>query len=204
MTLSLSPLLDLMLSSVCLYYGWRLLNNEHDLLGVGYLMIAPAAFIGFFDMSGMLEFRWVHDFLSAISRLIGTLAMGLGVLEIVLRQRKQRYASYALSIFGPALTYYFFVINRGPMEGLYIWSGSIFLISILALAVRLWMMGQISYAILSISAILLTAYVGLFLNTLPKGLPIRPVDILHTSLMLSYAAIYYSVEAYTKTESTQT
>ena len=198
MTLSLSPILDLMLSFVCLFLGWRLLSKEHDLLGVGYLMIAPAAFIGFFDMGGMTEFRWIHDFLSAVSRLIGTLAMGLGVVALLMGQRKQRYGSYALSIFGPVLTYYFYVINKGPMEGLYIWSGSIFLIAILALAVRLWIKGQVLYAILSISAILLTAYVGLFLHTLPKGLPLRPVDILHTSLMLSYTAIYYSVTAYAK------
>ena len=201
MTISLSPILDLILSLVCLYYGWRLLHEKHDLLGVGYLMIAPAAFIGFFDMGGMTEFRWIHDFLSAISRLIGTLAMGLGVVALLMGQLRQRYGSYALSVFGPALTYYFYVINRGPMEGLYIWSGSIFLIAILALAVRLWMKGQVTYAILSISAIILTAYVGLFLNTLPKGLPLRPVDILHISLMLSYTAIYHSVYAYTKTKS---
>jgi hypothetical protein len=202
MTLTLSPVLDLLLSLVCLYYGWRLLRDGHDLLGAGYLMIAPAAFIGFFDMGGMTDFRWIHDFLSALSRLMGTLAMGLGVVALLMGQREQRYAGYGLAIFSPAVTYYFYVINKGPMEGLYIWSGSIFLIAMLVLAVMLWRKGDIKYAIISISAILLTAYVGLFLGTVPKGLPLRPVDILHVSLMLSYIAIYYSVRAYAKIKST--
>ena len=201
MTLTLSPVLDLLLSLVCMYYGWRLLRGGHDLLGVGYLMIAPAAFIGFFDMSGMTEFRWIHDFLSAISRLMGTLAMGLGVVALLMGQRGQRYAAYALPVFGPAATYYFYEINKGPLEGLYIWSGSIFLIAMLALAVMLWRRGDTKYAVLSISAILLTAYVGLFLNTVPKSLPLRPVDILHISLALSYTAIYYSVTEYSNLKS---
>jgi hypothetical protein len=135
-----------------------------------------------------------------VSRLIGTLAMGLGIVALLMSQRRQRYGGYALAIFGPVTTYYFYVINKGPMEALYVWSGCIFLIAMLVLAVRLWIKGQVRFAIIGISAILLTAYVGLFLNTLPKGLPLRPVDILHISLMLSYTAIYFSVAAYAKTE----
>jgi hypothetical protein len=58
--------------------------------------------------------------------------------------------------------------------------------------------GKIKYAIISILAILLTAYVGLFSHTLPRDLFLRPVDIFHISLMLSYTAIYYSISAYAK------
>jgi hypothetical protein len=76
--------------------------------------------------------------MSAVARLIGTLAMGLGVIAILTGQREQRYAGYALTIFGPTVTFYFYEIFRGPMEALCIWSGSIFLLSMLVLAVKLW------------------------------------------------------------------
>jgi hypothetical protein len=198
MSITLSPVLDLILSLVSFYYGLRLLHDDHELLGTGYFMVSAAAFIGFFDMGGMHELRWIHDFLSAIARLMGTLAMGLGVVALLMGQRKQRYAGYILAIFGPVITYYFYEIFRGPLQGLYLWSGCIFLIAVLALAVKLWLAGNIRYAILSISGILLTAFVGLFLSTVPHDLFLRPVDIMHISLMLSYTAIYYSVVAYAK------
>ena len=196
MSLTLTPILDLLLSLTCVYYGLRLLREEQDMLAVGYLMVSMAAFIGFFDLGGMVNFKWIHDFLSAVSRLIGTLAMGLGVIALLAGQRRQRYAGYILALSGPVITYYFYVIFRGPIEGLYLWAGCIFLLSILALAIKLWQRGHIKYSIASIAGLLLTAFVGLFSHALPQGLFLKPVDIFHISLMVSYTAVYYGVMKY--------
>lgn len=196
MSITLTPLLDLLLSLVCLYYGLLLLRDKYDLIGNGYFMVCSAAFIGFFDLGGLHSFRWIHDFLSAVSRLIGTLAMGLGIISLLLSHRKQRLSAYFLTVFGYVATFYFYVIYRAPLEGLYLWAGVIFLLSVLALALRLWQRGRVKHAVLSILALMLTAVVGLFSHSLPKDLFLKPVDIFHLSLMFSYIAIYYSVAAY--------
>lgn len=126
MTITLTPILDLLLSLVSLYCAMRLLRGGYDMIAVGYMTVAAAAFIGFFDLGGMERFRWIHDFLTAVSRLTGTLAMGLGVIALLAGQRDQRYGGYILAVFGPVITYYFYVLFRGPLEGLYLWAaGSI-------------------------------------------------------------------------------
>jgi len=196
MLLMPTPLFDLLLSLACLYFGYGSIGRGQDLPGLGYLMTGVAAFTGFFDLGGVTEFHWVHDYLSAVARLIGTLSLGLGLMAIVWGWREQRYAGYTLAVIGPVVAYYFYVIFRGPMEGLCLWAGSIFLLSVLALAVRLWQRGRRGYAVASVLALLLTLYVGLFLHTVPQGLALKPVDILHLSLMLSYGALYYSAGAY--------
>jgi hypothetical protein len=198
MLLSLTPLLDLLLSLVCLYYGMRLLLGGHDLAGVGYLMVCTAAFTGFFDLGGVHDFRWIHEYLTAVSRLCGILAVALGLIALVMGQRSQRIGAYILAVFGPVASYYFYIIYRAPLEGLYLWSSSIFLLAVIALAVRLWQAAKVKYATLTILGLTLLAAAGLFSHSLPQDMFLKPVDIFHISMMLSYAAIYHGVNTYAK------
>ena len=196
MLLSLTPLLDLLLSLVCLYYGLRLLRGGHDLAGVGYLMVCTAAFTGFFDLGGMSDFRWIHEYLTAVSRLCGILAVGLGVVALVMGQRSQRIGAYILAVFGPVLSYYFYIIYRAPLEGLYLWASVIFLLAVIALAVMLWQAGKKKQAVLTLLGLIVLALAGLFSHSLPKGMLLKPVDVFHISMMLSYTAIYYGLVKY--------
>jgi|GEM_PF-5553880 len=190
---TLTPALDLMLSVICMYYGLRLVQRGIDMMAVGYLMISGAAFTGVFHLGGLMEFRWIHDFLSAMSQLVGTVAIGLGILAAVMRQRDQRYGAYSLAVFGPVAMYYFYEIERGPLVGLSIWAGTVFLTGWLSLAWQLILAKKLRYVVIGFAALAIAACGALMEGRISPISLLHPVDYLHIALMIALTTIYHVV-----------
>jgi hypothetical protein len=196
MAYPLSSLLDLLLSLLCCYYALRLLLLRQDLTAAGYLTVSAAAFAGCLDYADVSHTRWIHDFLSAHSRLAGTLCMGLGIV-CMLSGLSQRIALF-IATFAFPLMYYCYVYYPAPLPGLYTAAALVLLIPVLVLAVRLWR-GRALIAIGTVAGLLLTA--ALSLVPLPKDAFLRPQDIFHLSLMLAYSGLYIGITTYVQASS---
>jgi len=200
MTLTISPILDIILLVVTLYYGFLFIRKEHDLLAVGYFMIAITCIVGIFDLSGLARFHWLHTFLDAVSRLAGTPTMGLGIIAMLLGIKNQKYMAYAITIISPTVTYLFFEIYPSTVFLLEIILGSIFLIPLIIIGIKLWNMGNKKVAFYAFIAVALFFFVGLILPTLPPNNYLKEVDILHISIITGYPLVYFSILTYDQTK----
>jgi hypothetical protein len=133
-----------------------------------------------------------HDFFTAISRFVGMLAIGLGMIAILMRYKVSTWVSPLFFLIGSIVTLLLYRFQKPGFEVLCMAVGVVFLLSLLALVVRLFMTGKVRAAAAGLMALLLFIFIAVFHQALPEGYMLRSVDIVHICLTLAYPAVYYA------------
>ncbi|MBX9655701.1 hypothetical protein K2Y11_18960 [bacterium] len=192
----ISGLLDLALSIVCLGIATWGARRRNDFLVLGFVWVAAAACAGAFNLGGFKEAAPTHQFLTLVSSGIGTLMMAIGVLA---------------AIFGPLpggswLAPVVAIFGAGGIHHLKDWShvselnlglGSVFLISLIILAIVGFQRGRLVAtisAVISLGAILIVGFV------LPKlqfsdEMILKRVDIVHLFLITCYSFLWLGIRS---------
>jgi len=189
----ISPALELILSITCYYYGALFLTRHHFLAAGGYMIIAFTAFIGMMDMAGRATFHDEHSMLTAVSRSIGMLAIGTTIICMLLRNRAQIWGSGSFMVAGVIAA---FLLYRHDLAILGWWcnaSALVFLLSLIALTVRLALSGRVRGAMAGAAAIVLFILVAAARQLVPEGGLLHTADVVHICLILAYPALYYAM-----------
>ena len=192
MTLSLSPVFELILSVTCYYYGALFLKRRYDLLTGGYMIISLAALAGMMEMLGIDNFSELHRVATAMSRLAGMLSIALGLVFILARYQPQPWVGVSFVSLASVLSYVLYQHDKMHLEWLCTAAGVVFLIAMIVLTVRLAMTGRRREAMAGLSAVVLFGYIALFHKAMPGGYFLKPVDVVHICLILAYPAVYYA------------
>ena len=192
----ISAVLELVLASACLYYAILLYRRAHLLQAYGYAVISAAAAVGIFDMLGYESVHEAHDLLTAVSRFAGMLAIGIGTIAILLRYKIKSWTSTFFFLICSIAALVLYRSQKPVFEVFCLAVAVVFLLALLVLIVRLFMLRRIRAAVSGLIALLLFIFIAAFHQSVPEGYLLRSVDVVHICLTLAYTAVYYASVGY--------